>query len=133
MLVRNSWQISTQILSPNTKYGAYLIMKIYNRAYGLDSIPSEVSIEVGNKVCNGMAYFRHEDGKKQQIECMFYRNRTEVLRNRVIEGIQRISSEREDGWMEIELGEFFSGEANEEVKMSLMEIKGYQLKGGLVI
>ena len=35
--------------------------------------------------------------------------------------------------MEIELGEFFSGEANEEVKMSLMEIKGYQLKGGLVI
>ncbi|GMY21814.1 F-box protein PP2-B15-like [Fagus crenata] len=41
--------------------------------------------------------------------------------------------EREDGWMEIELGEFFSGEAYEEVKMSLMEVKGYQLKGGLII
>ena len=35
--------------------------------------------------------------------------------------------------MEIELGEFFSGEANEEVKMSLMEVKGYQLKGGIII
>ena len=54
-------KINTQILSSNTRYGAYLIMKISNRAYGLDSIPSEVSIEVGNKVGNGMAYLRHED------------------------------------------------------------------------
>ena len=37
-------KIKTKILSPNTKYGAYLIMKISNRAYGLDSIPSEMSI-----------------------------------------------------------------------------------------
>ena len=57
-------KIKTEILSPNTKYGAYLIMKISNRAYGLDSIPSEMSIEVGNKVCNGMAYLRNEDCKK---------------------------------------------------------------------
>ncbi|XP_030957648.1 F-box protein PP2-B15-like [Quercus lobata] len=126
-------KINTQILSSNTRYGAYLIMKISNRAYGLDSIPSEVSIEVGNKVCNGMAYLRHEDGMQQQMEYMFYRNRIEVLRKRVIEGTQRTLNEREDGWLEIELGEFFSGEANEEVKMSLMEVKGYQLKGGLVI
>ena len=67
------------------------------------------------------------------MEYMFYRNRIEVLRKRVIEGTQRTLNEREDGWLEIELGEFFSGEANEEVKMSLMEVKGYQLKGGLVI
>ncbi|KAL4636846.1 hypothetical protein ACB092_03G037200 [Castanea dentata] len=61
-------KINTQILSSNTRYGAYLIMKISNRAYGLDSIPSEVSIEVGNKVCYGMAYLRHEDGMQQQME-----------------------------------------------------------------
>uniref|UniRef100_A0A2N9I9B5 F-box domain-containing protein n=1 Tax=Fagus sylvatica TaxID=28930 RepID=A0A2N9I9B5_FAGSY len=126
-------KIKTEILSPNTKYGAYLIMKISNRAYGLDSIPSEMSIEVGNKVCNGMAYLRNEDCKKQQMESLFYRNRNEMLRKRVIEGGERFPSEREDGWMEIELGEFFSGEAYEEVKMSLMEVKGYQLKGGLII
>ena len=67
-------KIKTKILSPNTKYGAYLIMKISNRAYGLDSIPFEMSIEVGNKVCNGMAYLRNEDCKKQQMESLFYRN-----------------------------------------------------------
>ena len=118
-------KIRTQILSPNTRYGAYLIMKISNRAYGLDSIPSEVSVEVGNEVCHDMTYLRHEDRKKQQMECM--------LSKRVIEGTEGISNERKDGWMEIELGEFFSGEANEEVKMSLMEVKGYQLKGGIII
>ena len=85
-------KISTQILSPNTRYGAYLIMKISNRAYGLDSIPSEVSVEVGNEVCHDMTYLCHEDRKKQQMECMFYRNRTKVLRKRVIEGTE--------GWMD---------------------------------
>ena len=126
-------KISTQILSANTRYGAYLIMKISNRAYGLDSIPSEVLVKVGNEICHNMIYLHHEDRKKQQMECMFYRNRTEVLSKRVIEGTEGISNERKDGWMEIELGEFFSGEANEEVKMSLMEVKGYQLKGGIII
>ena len=67
------------------------------------------------------------------MEYMFYRNRIEVLRKRVIEGTQITLNEREDGWLEIELIEFFSGEVNEEVKMTLMEVKGYQLKGGLVI
>ncbi|KAK7839770.1 f-box protein pp2-b10 [Quercus suber] len=61
------------------------------------------------------------------------RNRIEVLSKRVIDGTEGISNERKDGWMEIELGKFFSGEANEEVKMSLMEVKGYQLKGGIII
>ncbi|KAL7254480.1 hypothetical protein ACSBR1_008793 [Camellia fascicularis] len=35
-------KIRTQTLSPNTTYGAYLIMKISHHAYGLDSMPSKV-------------------------------------------------------------------------------------------
>ncbi|KAL7230198.1 hypothetical protein ACSBR2_008668 [Camellia fascicularis] len=34
-------KIRTQTLSPNTTYGAYLIMKISHHAYGLDSMPSK--------------------------------------------------------------------------------------------
>ena len=56
-----------------------------------------------------------------------------MLKSRVIEGDNRVLNKREDGWMEIELGEFFNGEGDEEVKMSLKEIKGHQLKGGLII
>ncbi|KAJ6974228.1 F-box protein PP2-B15-like [Populus alba x Populus x berolinensis] len=93
--------IKTQMLTPNTKYGAYLVLKITDRSYGLDLMPSEISVE--------------------------------VLKSRVAEGEGRVPSERDDGWLEIELGEFFSGENDEEVKMSLMEVKGHHLKGGLII
>ncbi|KAI8026586.1 F-box protein PP2-B13 [Camellia lanceoleosa] len=109
-------KIRTQTLSPNTTYGAYLIMKISHRAYGLDSMPSEVSISVGDRVYTNTPYLSCRDSMKQQMK-----------------GEVRVPCERKDGWMEIELGEFFSGEKDEEVKMSLMEVKGYQLKAGLII
>ncbi|XP_061970426.1 F-box protein PP2-B15-like [Populus nigra] len=129
-------KIETQMLSPNTKYGAYLILKISERSYGLDSMPSEVSVKVGNNQgSTTTAYLRlaQEHARKQQMERLFYGNRTERLKSRVAEGDGKVASEREDGWLEIELGEFFSGENDEEVKMSLMEVKGHHLKGGLII
>lgn len=104
--------IRTQILTPNTRYAAYLVMKVSRRAYGLGSVASDVSVEVGDKVQRGRAYL--------------------CRRERVIEEYRRFPSIREDGWLEIELGEFFSGEEDEEVSMSLMEL-GHQLKGGLIL
>ncbi|CAN1219744.1 F-box protein PP2-B15 [Linum perenne] len=94
MLRTMSWleiegKIRAKMLTPNTKYGAYLLIQITDRSYGLDSMPSVVSVNV-----NG---------------------------------------EREDGWLEVEIGEFFSGESDEEVRMCLKEVKGYHLKGGLVV
>ncbi|KAM7474181.1 hypothetical protein LguiB_021424 [Lonicera macranthoides] len=56
-----------------------------------------------------------------------------MLKERVSEGDGRAPEERGDGWRETELGEFFSNEREEEVKMRLMEVKGLQLKGGLII
>ncbi|XP_022719471.1 F-box protein PP2-B15-like [Durio zibethinus] len=126
-------KIRTKMLSPNTKYGAYLLLKIADRAYGLDLIPSETSVEIGNQAFKNTAYLRRQDNKKQRMENLFYSNRKQMLKSRVIEGDDRVLSKREDGWMEIELGEFFNGENDEELKMSLMEIKGHQLKGGLII
>lgn len=126
-------KIRTRMLTPNTLYAAYLVMKASHRAYGLDSTPSEVSIVIGNKVNRGKAYLCNKDENKRNMETLFYGNR----RNRVIQeredgGYIQVPSKREDGWMEIEIGEFFSGEGDEEIKMSLMEI-GHQLKGGLVL
>ncbi|XP_011023725.1 PREDICTED: F-box protein PP2-B15-like [Populus euphratica] len=128
--------IKTQMLTPNTKYGAYLVLKITDRSYGLDLMPSEISVEVGNNQgSRNTAYLRlaKEHARKKQMESLFYGNRMQVLESRVAEGEGRVPSERDDGWLEIELGEFFSGENDEEVKMSLMEVKGHHLKGGLII
>ncbi|XVE89609.1 hypothetical protein DITRI_Ditri20bG0009500 [Diplodiscus trichospermus] len=126
-------KIRTKMLSPNTTYGAYLLVKITDRAYGLDLIPTETSVEIGNQAFTNTAYLRSQDSKKQRIENLFYSNRKQMLESRVIEGDNRVLSKRQDGWMEIELGEFISGETDEEVKMCLKEIKGHHLKGGLVI
>ncbi|CAN1219749.1 F-box protein PP2-B15 [Linum perenne] len=112
MLRTMSWleiegKIRAKMLTPNTKYGAYLLIQITDRSYGLDSMPSVVSVNV---------------------------NGTEVSKSRVaVDGEGRLPVEREDGWLEVEIGEFFSGESDEEVRMCLKEVKGYHLKGGLVV
>lgn len=41
--------------------------------------------------------------------------------------------ERHDGWFEIELGEFQSGDGDDEVEMSLNEVNGTTGKIGLVV
>lgn len=126
-------KMRTRNLTPNTTYAAYLIMNVSHQGYGLDSAPSEVSVTVGNNVRKGKAYLGHKDEKKRKMETLFYGNRTEVLRNAAFKENIGVATKREDGWMEIEVGEFFiSGEGDQDIKMSLREV-GYQLKGGLVI
>ncbi|MCD9560220.1 hypothetical protein HAX54_018719 [Datura stramonium] len=129
-------KMKTGDLSPKTTYGAYLLMKISDRSFGLDSIPTEISISVGDQESvSSTAYLRHPRCKKKdQLESLFYRNRMETLKARVNKGDERMPRERADGWLEIELGEFFNGRnGDEEITMKLMEVKGYHVKGGLVI
>ncbi|KAK4782142.1 hypothetical protein SAY86_016244 [Trapa natans] len=116
-------------LSPSTNYAAYLIMKLSSRAYGLDAMPSETSVQVGDRVlCSELAYLQGSNSRKQGME---------MQRKKVNAGDTRVPYQRADGWMEIHLGEFFTAGGhegtNEEVKASLKEVKGYQLKGGLVV
>lgn len=133
-------KIRTHMLSPNTMYGAYLLIKITHQAYGLDLVPSETFLEMENQtVSANTAYLSFKDDKKHHLEGLFYGNRKQMMKARVNTeggGDESFARERDDGWMEIELGEFFSGDEEDddrEVKMSLREVKGYQLKGGLVI
>ncbi|CAN0914131.1 F-box protein PP2-B13 [Linum grandiflorum] len=131
-------KISTQMLTPNTKYGAYLIMKLSDQAFGLDLMPTEMSVSVGGtEVCSSnTAYLRRrgQDCHVEMMERLMYGHRREVLKSTVEGGGERrLPAEREDGWLEIEIGEFFSGECDEEVKMSLKEVKGHHLKGGLIV
>ncbi|XP_058740544.1 F-box protein VBF-like [Vicia villosa] len=125
-------RMRTNVLTPNTSYGAYLVMKVsHHRAYGLDFAPSEVTIKKGKIVKRGKAYLCDKDENKCNMEALFYGNR----RNRMVqengENV-RMPCKREDGWMEIEIGEFCSGEGDEEIEMSVAEV-GHQLKGGLVL
>lgn len=108
------------MLSTNTNYGIYFIMKISNRAFGLSSVPVEISVEIGNRKEVHTATLDHRNGETELPE--------EKQRN------QTVPCRREDGWLEIELGELFNGgDEDEEVTVCLKEVKGCHVKGGLVI
>ncbi|XP_010269615.1 PREDICTED: F-box protein PP2-B15-like [Nelumbo nucifera] len=126
-------KINSRMLSPKTTYAAYLVVKFADRAYGLDSLPSELSVEVGSHQSRAKAYLRCHDNRKESLERLYYSNRIQVLGARVEQGEERLPCERSDGWMEVELGDFFTDGCDGEVKMSLTEVKGYHLKGGLIV
>ncbi|KAJ0262055.1 hypothetical protein HA466_0050560 [Hirschfeldia incana] len=135
-----SGKIQTGVLSPNTRYGAYLIIKVTKRAYGLDLVPAETWVNTRNgHIVRNTAYLCCLDEKKQQMKRLLYGNREERMAMTVEvvgggDGKRREPKSRDDGWMEIELGEFETREGEDhEVNMSLSEVKGYQLKGGIVI
>ncbi|KFK35520.1 hypothetical protein AALP_AA4G001600 [Arabis alpina] len=132
-------KIQTGILSTNTRYGAYLIVKVTKHAYGLDLVPAETSIKSKNgQIYKNTTYLCCVDEKKQQMKRLFYGHREEQMATTVqaVGGDQkkREPKGRDNGWMEIELGEFETREGeDDEITMSLTEVKGYQLKGGIVI
>ncbi|KAK0599845.1 hypothetical protein LWI29_009162 [Acer saccharum] len=124
-------KIKTGMLSSNTKYGAYLVIKIRNGAYGLDSEKAELSVQVGDdhdQAWTGSTYLFGNPDRKNNVEHL--RSSSTLIE------VEQILREREDGWMEIELGEFFNGElgdVDQDVKMSFKEVKSYHLKGGLIV
>ncbi|RDX76919.1 F-box protein PP2-B11, partial [Mucuna pruriens] len=109
--------INTLALSPNTRYGAYLVFKMIN-ANGFDKWPVELSVSI----------FGSHDSTKNV--CLY----PNVLRpNRRVQGLQ-CPNVRGDGWLEIEMGEFFNTDLEEaEVQMSVKEIKGGHWKKGLFL
>ncbi|KAM7481712.1 hypothetical protein LguiB_006295 [Lonicera macranthoides] len=122
--------INTKMLSPNTTYGAYLIVKFPDRAFGLETLPSEVFVEVGGHRSQGTIYLRCNGGIKTELG----RDSVDTLGSRDIGGsVERVIEKREDGWLEIELGDFYNDGSEREVKMSLREVKGQHLKGGIVV
>ncbi|KAM4108980.1 hypothetical protein ACJW30_03G088000 [Castanea mollissima] len=125
--------LSTRLLSPRTSYGAYLVVNFADRAYGLDSLPSEVSLEVGNFKSQGTVYLSRPKIEKQSLQSIPYVNRIKAMRSKVFQERQAGPKERKDGLTEVELGYFYNDEGDEEVKMCLKEVKGEHLKGGLIV
>ncbi|XP_060668125.1 F-box protein PP2-B15 [Ziziphus jujuba] len=125
--------VNTQMLSPKTFYGAYLIVKFAYRAYGLDTFPSEVSIQVGNIRSQGQVHLSRNERKKQLPKQLFGLNQVKASRTRMFQEEKEALFERKDGWVEIELGSFYNDGNDKEVNMSLKEVKSLHLKGGIIV
>ncbi|XP_047956290.1 F-box protein VBF-like [Salvia hispanica] len=127
-------KIRSEALSPETNYGAYLLFKISEDAYGLNSIPCETFIASGDRLlATNTATL--DDTINRPLHALFYGNRLHKMKERVgLNTAPAAPSKRQDGWLEIHIGDFFIGAADTgNITMAVTEIKGHQLKGGLIV
>uniref|UniRef100_A0A7N2RAQ8 Uncharacterized protein n=1 Tax=Quercus lobata TaxID=97700 RepID=A0A7N2RAQ8_QUELO len=97
-----SGKMSTSILSLKTNYAAYLVYKLTKEAFGFDRPPLRAS--VGTTGGGGV----YEQTVGLDLPAVQQRQQDQV----VLPQQQQHTSppkEREDGWLEIELGPFFNG------------------------
>lgn len=134
-------KINTRMLSSKTNYVANIVLKFTYDAKGLNYPPTELLIHIrGQHISKHTAHLLEDECKRQQhaniVERMQIFNQTRALRARPRTTFQdiRIPRARSDGWMEVEIGQFFiDNEDDGELEMSLMEVKGRNLKVGLII
>ncbi|KAL4295500.1 hypothetical protein GQ457_12G001920 [Hibiscus cannabinus] len=103
--------VETRILSPNTKYAAYLVFKLKSSgATGFKDRHVELNVSVNRIASSG--------ARRVSLD---YEDEPRHVR------------ERGDGWMEVEMGEFLNEYGDDgTVDCILKEIQGY-LKRGLII
>ncbi|XXG89716.1 hypothetical protein AAC387_Pa12g1651 [Persea americana] len=130
-----SGKIDAHLLSPKTTYKAYLVIKFGEEAYGLDFPHAETSVKLGGHASNNVALLqRNETQRFHRWTALYQLNmwrRAQAVSNRAD---AQVPQSRSDGWMEIEMGEFFIDEGEEgDIEMRLMEVKGGHWKSGLIV
>jgi hypothetical protein len=105
-------RIETNILSPNTTYGAYFVYTIADRFSGLHhGVNVSVRFENEEEGNATLAYLQPDTPGQDG----------------------RLPRRREDMWFEIEIGEFFNGQVDSVVHMRLLGNEGHSWKTGLVV
>ncbi|XP_030958999.1 F-box protein PP2-B10-like [Quercus lobata] len=113
-------KMSTSILSPKTRYVAYLVYKLWSGARGFDGPPFKASVgTIGGEVYKQivrLGLFLMEPNQQHRI---------------ILPPQQHTShpKQRIDGWLEIELGQFFNGGGEDDK----LQIKANTQKIGLIL
>ncbi|MFS7962019.1 putative phloem protein [Helianthus anomalus] len=145
-------RINTSMLSPNTVYVAFIVFKSTSETHGFEYQPAEVSIGISGLESQTQTVFLEPEGEPRRRYPVVPRRRMGMYHRggvaypnlnqnqNVIAPVNYPSAngngprQREDGWMEIELGEYLiKGGEEGELEMSMTEVKGGNWKGGLVI
>ncbi|POO02989.1 Phloem protein [Trema orientale] len=140
-------KIDIRMLSPSTLYTANLVFKL-TVAYGFEHQPVDARVGlVGGETSTRLVYLDTERRRWQRSQIV--PRRLEIfLRNRAIQAYETSPpreedninnghehpKERGDGWIEVELGEFYyDGRQEGELEVSVLEVAGGNWKGGLIV
>ncbi|KAI3840610.1 hypothetical protein MKX03_004622 [Papaver bracteatum] len=141
-------KLDTRLLSPNTIYAAYFVLKFKEGDNGFEDEPIKAKIEVfglagdNDSVCSEerVVYFDasgdNDSVCSEERLVYFDASGEHSPSDPILEG-QYVAQERGDGWMEVEMGHFYNegGPDNEggEVHMSVLETERLQGKYCLII
>jgi hypothetical protein len=132
------------MLTPNLTYAAYMVFKLAaDDFHGLDYPFQHASVSIGGRYSTYQVCLQGyiEVGKggvpqKHMSTSSWSRSIPPYCRQVVPPLTDDIVLpwKRDDGWMEVELGEFYNEESyDDEVYVCLMETKGCNYKHGLVV
>ncbi|XAR48863.1 hypothetical protein NMG60_11031828 [Bertholletia excelsa] len=128
-LLRVCWleitgRVKTQLLSPKTIYAAFLVYNLARRNYGLESFPMKGLVRFVGESGN--------DGAETEPNTAYLKLSSSEAAQ--LPGNVFLPHTRRDGWLEIELGEFFNDQENElEVEMRFWGWNHPHWKGGLIV
>ncbi|GLT40763.1 hypothetical protein SLA2020_148740 [Shorea laevis] len=107
-------RIGTCRLSSMTNYKAYLVFKLAASVYGFRNEPIEATIQLSGTKGLHRTVFLHAEGEDVQNDYWY-------------------PIEREDGWLELELGEFFNeGGEDDKLEIRIFHFDG-NWKSGVII
>ncbi|RID76108.1 hypothetical protein BRARA_B03099 [Brassica rapa] len=110
--------MNTRVLSPRTHYSAYVVYKTRTGCHGFRDLPIQVGIGfVGEKSTKRFICF---DESTDRIKLW---GRRELKK----------SKERQDGWIEAEIGDLFNEFGCEKIELSIIDITSPYWKRGLII
>jgi len=139
--------IKSGTLSEKTLYGAYLVFKQRSGgAYGFYNQPVEVSVEGRRRTVYLEEAETPRRPREQIVPGIFSRVRSRFLDSfdaapppppPNAKGGGEYPKERSDGWMEVELGDFFNvggeKEKEKEVEIGVYEVKSGGWKAGILV
>ena len=105
-------KVETNILSRETTYGAYFVYKLGERHVGFNQKTVQLRVN-----CEG------QGNENARNVCL------DPSRN-----VPPLPRDRGDGWMEVEMGEFFNEQGEDgSVLCGLKEVDNYNRKSGLIV
>ena len=110
--------ISTIILSPGTQYAAFLVYKMID-AHGFHLEPAELTVGIVGGISSTKSVCLDPNVEERHLGPNF-------------QGLER-PKERSDGWLEIEMGDFFNLGLEDEVEMRVIEIDSKWWKHGFFL
>ncbi|KAL2468557.1 F-box protein [Forsythia ovata] len=144
-------KMNTSMLSSGTKYAVYLVFTSRSGIYGFQNQPAEASVGISGQEGEKRTVCLNQEGEQRHRYQFVPRRRYQFFPRRVLfihqlarvyRRLGNIPTEcnfeypkcRDDGWREVELGEFFvKGKQDCDMEMSLKEVRGGNWKNGLII